>query len=128
MAGASFKLRDDDEFTCSSTSRSCRKRRPQRASQGFACAGERRHARSVAVAGSGKHKCCGDKAAERMAMGIVWIVCPKSGRDMSTDIKTDAVSFAALRFWALTLVCPACGETHVWSHMHGTLRDQQTIH
>jgi hypothetical protein len=84
--------------------------------------------RSVAVAGSGKHKCCGGKAAELLAMGIIWIVCPKSGRDMSTDIKTDAMSFAALRFWALTLVCPACGETHLWSHMHGTLRDQQTIH
>jgi hypothetical protein len=82
----------------------------------------------VAVAGSGKHKCYGDKAAELLAMGIVWIVCPKTGRDMSTEIKTDAASFAALRFWALTLVCPVCGETHVWSHMHGTLRDQHTMH
>jgi hypothetical protein len=54
--------------------------------------------------------------------------CAQKRAEISQPPKTDAVSFAALRFWALTLVCPVCGETHLWSHMHGTLRDQKTIH
>jgi endogenous inhibitor of DNA gyrase (YacG/DUF329 family) len=54
-------------------------------------------------------------------MSTIWIVCPKSGKDVSTGIETDAVSFAALPGWTLTLTCPACGKIHPWADMQGHL-------
>jgi hypothetical protein len=57
-------------------------------------------------------------------MGIVWIVCPVTGEYVSTEIETDEESFSQLPGFTLTLVCPACGETHAWADMHGTLVDE----
>jgi hypothetical protein len=56
-------------------------------------------------------------------MSVIWIICPTSGRDVSTGIETDAESFAALPGWTLTLTCPACGNIHPWADMRGYLID-----
>lgn len=54
-------------------------------------------------------------------MNVIWIVCPTSGKEVSTEIETDEESFESLPAFMLTLVCPARGETHDWSDMRGRL-------
>jgi hypothetical protein len=54
-------------------------------------------------------------------MRVIWIVCPSSGRHISTGIETDVDSFDALPAWTLTLTCPDCGQIHPWADMQGTL-------
>ena len=54
-------------------------------------------------------------------MSVIWIICPTTGKSVSTGIETDAVSFAALDELTLTLKCPACNAVHPWEEMQGYL-------
>jgi hypothetical protein len=56
-------------------------------------------------------------------MGTIWIRCPTTGKTVTPDIQTDAVSFEALPAFTLTLTCPSCGEIHPWTKMGGHLVD-----
>jgi endogenous inhibitor of DNA gyrase (YacG/DUF329 family) len=47
-------------------------------------------------------------------MNVIWIVCPTTGKEVSTGIKMDAANFASLPAHTLALVCPECGKTHIW--------------
>jgi hypothetical protein len=48
-------------------------------------------------------------------MSSVMIRCPITGSTVSTGIETEAVVFRKLPRIPSRMLCPACGEEHVWS-------------
>jgi predicted RNA-binding Zn-ribbon protein involved in translation (DUF1610 family) len=48
-------------------------------------------------------------------MSSVMIVCPETGRAVSTAIEVESSVFRSLPKLAGRMYCPACGEEHVWS-------------
>lgn len=55
-------------------------------------------------------------------MGILWIVCPVTGRKVSTGIETDRDSFDQIP--ATPMKCPDCGEQHAWKAMQPKLVEE----
>ena len=51
---------------------------------------------------------------EALPMSSVMIRCPTTGRSVSTAIETEAVVFRQLPKVASRMLCPACGQEHVW--------------
>ena len=45
---------------------------------------------------------------------MVMIHCPETGKDVSTGILTDSISFERLRNERAWVSCPACRQTHRW--------------
>ena len=54
-------------------------------------------------------------------MNVIWIVCPTTGKEVSTGIQTDEESFSMLPGFTLTLTCLECGKIHLWANMSGHL-------
>ena len=48
-------------------------------------------------------------------MSSVMVLCPKTGRAVSTAIEVESSVFRRLPKLAGRMHCPACGEEHVWS-------------
>ena len=48
-------------------------------------------------------------------MSSVMVLCPKTGRAVSTAIEVESSVFHKLPKVAARMHCPACGEEHVWS-------------
>ena len=48
-------------------------------------------------------------------IGCVMILCPTTGRAVSTAIEVESSVFRKLPNVAARMHCPACGEEHVWS-------------
>jgi predicted RNA-binding Zn-ribbon protein involved in translation (DUF1610 family) len=48
-------------------------------------------------------------------MSSVMIKCPNTGRPVSTAIETEPSVFHKLPKIASRMVCPACGQEHVWT-------------
>jgi len=48
-------------------------------------------------------------------MSSVMIICPKTGRAVSTAIEVESSVFRKLPKVAARMQCPACGEEHIWS-------------
>ena len=47
-------------------------------------------------------------------MSSVMIKCPNTGREVSTSIETEPSVFRKLPRVRARMVCPACGQEHVW--------------
>jgi len=47
-------------------------------------------------------------------MSSVMIKCPNTGRAVSTAIETEPSVFRQLPKIASRMMCPACGQEHVW--------------
>jgi len=47
-------------------------------------------------------------------MGQVMIRCPNTGWAVSTEIETEPSVFRKLPKIAARMICPACGQEHVW--------------
>jgi hypothetical protein len=47
-------------------------------------------------------------------MSSVMIKCPNTGRSVSTAIETEPNVFRRLPKVASRMLCPACGQEHVW--------------
>jgi hypothetical protein len=47
-------------------------------------------------------------------MSSVMIECPNTGRAVSTSIETEPMVFRQLPQVAGRMICPACGQEHVW--------------
>ena len=47
-------------------------------------------------------------------MSSVMIKCPNTGRSVSTAIETEPSVFRRLPKVASRMLCPACGQEHVW--------------
>jgi len=54
-------------------------------------------------------------------MSIVAILCPKTGRHISTGIESDHVAFAAMPIPTSAVDCWACGGRHSWSRRWAVL-------
>ena len=48
-------------------------------------------------------------------MSSVMIRCPNTGRSVSTAIETEPSVFRLLPKVASRMLCPACGQEHIWS-------------
>ena len=48
-------------------------------------------------------------------MGTLMIRCPRTDRAISTEIDTDPAVHQRLPQVAARLMCPACGEVHIWT-------------
>lgn len=54
-------------------------------------------------------------------MGVVTIMCPQTGRQVSTGLEVDAATFRAMPIGQSVLRCWACGGEHSWSKRWATL-------
>jgi len=54
-------------------------------------------------------------------MGVITILCPKTGQQVSTGIQMDQASFRAMPVKQSTMRCWACGGEHSWSKRWATL-------
>ena len=48
-------------------------------------------------------------------MATLMIRCPRTDRAVSTEIDTEASVLRRLPEIATRLICPACGEVHIWT-------------
>ena len=60
-------------------------------------------------------------------MSSVMIRCPNTGRAVSTAIETEPSVFRKLPKVAARMLCPACGEEHVWSTGSAWLSDEPRL-
>lgn len=56
-------------------------------------------------------------------MAVVMINCPQTGVAVSTGIETDQTTFERLPDAEVRLLCPRCGQTHIWRKANATLVD-----
>lgn len=54
-------------------------------------------------------------------MAELMITCPKTGKYVRCGIHMDEASFAASSFEGNQVLCPHCGETHVWGSKEARL-------
>lgn len=54
-------------------------------------------------------------------MGIVTILCPRTGRQVSTGLEVDPPPFRAMPGKKFSMHCWACGGEHIWSKRWATL-------
>ena len=59
-------------------------------------------------------------------MSSVMITCPNTGRPVSTAIETEPSVFRKLPKISARMVCPACGQEHIWSPGTAWLADEPT--
>jgi hypothetical protein len=48
-------------------------------------------------------------------MGIITILCPRTGKQVSTGVEIDRARFDRLRESRFTMTCWLCGHEHEWS-------------
>ena len=48
-------------------------------------------------------------------MGMVMIMCPSTGQEITTGIETDEETFNCLPDVETRTLCPVCGAVHSWS-------------
>jgi len=48
-------------------------------------------------------------------MSSMMIACPTTGRPVSTGIETEPAVFKRLPKVTSRLICPACGQEHIWT-------------
>jgi hypothetical protein len=59
-------------------------------------------------------------------MGVITILCPNTGRQVSTGIKLERAHFERMRSTSFTLTCWACGGEHVWSKRWASFSDDES--
>ena len=57
-------------------------------------------------------------------MSSVMITCPKTGRPVSTAIDIEPSVFRKLPKVSARILCPACGQEHVWATSSAWLADE----
>ena len=55
-----------------------------------------------------------------ITMGVITILCPRTGKQVSTGIEIDQDQFARMRETRFTMSCWLCGGEHVWSKRWAT--------
>jgi hypothetical protein len=53
-------------------------------------------------------------------MGVITILCPRTGKQVSTGIEIDRGHFERMRETRFTMSCWLCGGEHVWSKRWAT--------
>ena len=64
---------------------------------------------------------------EALPMSMVMIKCPTTGRSVSTAIETESSVFHRLPKVASRMLCPACGQEHVWMMGSAWLADEPRL-
>jgi len=60
-------------------------------------------------------------------MSSVMILCPRTGRVVSTAIEVESTVFRTLPKIAARMYCSACGEEHIWSTGAAWLSDEPHV-
>ena len=60
-------------------------------------------------------------------MSSVMITCPNTGRPVSTAIETEPSVFRKLPKINARMVCPACGQEHVWAMSSAWLANEPRL-
>ena len=60
-------------------------------------------------------------------MSSLMIRCPNTGGTVSTGIETEAIVFRKLPKIPSRMLCPACGEEHVWSVASAWLKGEPRL-
>jgi hypothetical protein len=55
-----------------------------------------------------------------ITMGVITILCPRTGKQVSTGIEIGRDQFARMRETRFTMSCWLCGGEHVWSKRWAT--------
>ena len=55
-----------------------------------------------------------------ITMGVITILCPRTGKQVSTGIEIDRDQFARMRETRFTMSCWLCGGEHEWSKRWAT--------
>jgi endogenous inhibitor of DNA gyrase (YacG/DUF329 family) len=55
-----------------------------------------------------------------IAMGVITVQCPRTGKQVSTGIVIDRPQFDRMREKRFTMTCWLCGGEHVWSKRWAT--------
>jgi hypothetical protein len=55
-----------------------------------------------------------------MAMGVITILCPRTGRQVSTGVEIDRARFERMGETRFTMTCWLCGGEHAWSKRWAT--------
>lgn len=58
-----------------------------------------------------------------ITMGVITILCPRTGKQVSTGIEIDRDQFARMRETRFTMSCWLCGGEHVWSKRWATFAE-----
>lgn len=56
-------------------------------------------------------------------MAMMMIICPLTGRSVSTGLETDGESFTQIPHAPLLVDCSACGGAHEWALLNAWLTD-----
>jgi uncharacterized protein (DUF427 family) len=56
-------------------------------------------------------------------MGVLLVSCPETGREFSTGIQLDEVTFRMLTATLSTAYCPYCGTEHRWTPREARLAE-----
>jgi endogenous inhibitor of DNA gyrase (YacG/DUF329 family) len=65
--------------------------------------------------------------SERLAMSLVMINCPTTGRAVSTAVEMEPSVFNRLPDIAGRMHCPACGQEHIWAIRSAWLTDALSV-
>jgi hypothetical protein len=55
-----------------------------------------------------------------VAMGMITIQCPRTGKQVSTGVEVDKARFDRMREKRFTMTCWLCGQEHEWSKRWAT--------
>ena len=59
-----------------------------------------------------------------VAMGVITILCPRTGQQVSTGIEVSREHFEGMRATKFLMRCGACGEEHTWSKRWATFSEE----
>jgi hypothetical protein len=60
-------------------------------------------------------------------VGTLMVRCPETGKDFSTGIETDQLSFQLTPAFTGTIRCPVCGAEHSWSKIDAWLCETPSL-
>ena len=58
-------------------------------------------------------------------MAVITILCPRTGKQVSTGIETTRDNFEAMPMVSATMRCWVCGGEHTWSKRWATLVEDE---
>ena len=59
-------------------------------------------------------------------MGLITILCPRTGQQVPTGLETDSTTFEAIDDVRARVTCWACGGEHIWSKRWATFVAEET--
>jgi len=62
------------------------------------------------------------------SMARVMITCPDTGRPIYTGMSFDKITFVNSQLTDKSVLCPACGQVHIWDKQDAYLESEDDAH